>query len=538
MATAGYEIRINGGTPIDVGNVLTTLLSTLRGQQPPPNETDDFEIRSYSTEGARSEWSAIISATVSPNLDSANIYCSGNSLTEGNPDYAPWDYPTRLATIMTDEGVYGFTVTNIGHDAAETNGLVSLAVTELYPFDDAARRNIAIINEIGNDIYFNGDAAAAITRFTDWYDDIIADGWEVLVVNMAHRGNPASGSTPFGDTEAQYQTKLATARSLLTAWATANDVPIVQLMADTRLSDCSNATYYVDRTHHTHAGYLAMAEDIFAGLLAMPYTDTLAPLLSTLSVEDDNHAGVIFTYNERLDESSVPAVGDFAFSGGRTATAVDVTLNVVTVTVDTPYSFGNVITASYTPGTNKIQDLSGNDAASLTTEPVDNNTLLAEIALVFTGMVNMSQVGTTLSATAGSDWDHYGKATYKLPASTDGYIKARFPTENVIFGFNTANVAATYTGMEYFGYASGGLWYYGLNGSPTATAESFAADDSMRLERVAGVLSLYRVRAGVDQLLWSFAGTNNADLFINAAIYQAGSGYEIEIPVGAGIVVA
>lgn len=58
MAITGYEVRVNGGSPIDVGNVLEYLVSALS-----PDTEYDFEVRSYTDTGARSEWSAVVSAT-------------------------------------------------------------------------------------------------------------------------------------------------------------------------------------------------------------------------------------------------------------------------------------------------------------------------------------------------------------------------------------------------------------------------------------------------------------------------------------------
>jgi hypothetical protein len=157
--------------------------------------------------------------------------------------------------------------------------------------------------------------------------------------------------------------------------------------------------------------------------------------------------------------------------------------------------------------------------------------------LTFGGLVNMTQTGGILEAAAGASWNHYGLATRKLLAGSDGYIQARFPNEGVLMGFNTANVSNTYTGIEFYSFATGGVWYVGGNGSPGATAIGFAANDSLRIGRTAGSISAIRKRPGAaDQLIHTFAGTNNADLFINAAISEAAASLEIEGPVGYGLV--
>jgi PKD repeat protein len=66
MSVAGYEYRLNGGSPVDVGDVLTKIISALS-----PNTLYSFEIRAYDAAGNRSGWSSIVSATTlaSPVLD-------------------------------------------------------------------------------------------------------------------------------------------------------------------------------------------------------------------------------------------------------------------------------------------------------------------------------------------------------------------------------------------------------------------------------------------------------------------------------------
>jgi lysophospholipase L1-like esterase len=60
---SGYEIRVDGGTPIDVGNVLAYLALSLT-----PGVEHDFEGRSYDENGVRSGWTTIISAETLPLL--------------------------------------------------------------------------------------------------------------------------------------------------------------------------------------------------------------------------------------------------------------------------------------------------------------------------------------------------------------------------------------------------------------------------------------------------------------------------------------
>ncbi len=87
-----------------------------------------------------------------------------------------------------------------------------------------------------------------------------------------------------------------------------------------------------------------------------------------------NGATLTMTYNEALNTGSVPANGDFSISGGHTVTNRNVTGSTVVLTITPAAVNGEVITLSYTKGTNPIEDLAGTDAANLTNAAVTNNT--------------------------------------------------------------------------------------------------------------------------------------------------------------------
>ena len=84
------------------------------------------------------------------------------------------------------------------------------------------------------------------------------------------------------------------------------------------------------------------------------------------------------TYDEPLDRSSTPAVGDFTVSGGdrtRTVSRVSVSGSTVLLTLDAGAAHLETgIQVSYTPGSNPIRDVPGNEAEALSREPVTNDT--------------------------------------------------------------------------------------------------------------------------------------------------------------------
>ena len=104
--------------------------------------------------------------------------------------------------------------------------------------------------------------------------------------------------------------------------------------------------------------------------------DDAAPALSAATV---NGTRLTLTYDEPLDGSSTPASGDFTVAGGdraRTVTRVAVRGAAVELTLDAAAEHLEAgIRVSYTPGTNPIQDVPGNQAEALSRAPVTNETL-------------------------------------------------------------------------------------------------------------------------------------------------------------------
>ena len=84
------------------------------------------------------------------------------------------------------------------------------------------------------------------------------------------------------------------------------------------------------------------------------------------------------TWDEPLDGSSTPVSGDFTVAGGdhvRTVTGVRVNGSAVELTLDSGAEHEEAgIQVSYTPGTNPIRDVPGNQAVALSREPVTNET--------------------------------------------------------------------------------------------------------------------------------------------------------------------
>ena len=81
-----------------------------------------------------------------------------------------------------------------------------------------------------------------------------------------------------------------------------------------------------------------------------------------------NGTTLVLTYDETLDDASVPAVGDFVVqSAGSTIAVQQVSVagTAVTLTLAAPVQPNQAVSIDYTPGANPIQDAAGNDAAPL-----------------------------------------------------------------------------------------------------------------------------------------------------------------------------
>ncbi len=97
--------------------------------------------------------------------------------------------------------------------------------------------------------------------------------------------------------------------------------------------------------------------------------DGVKPELRSATVDG---AMLVLTYNEVLDEDSIPATSDFTVNvegAERPLTQILVSESAVTLTLDSPAAAGQTVTVSYRAGTNPIRDAVGNSAEDLAEYP-------------------------------------------------------------------------------------------------------------------------------------------------------------------------
>jgi hypothetical protein len=117
--------------------------------------------------------------------------------------------------------------------------------------------------------------------------------------------------------------------------------------------------------------------------------DDRAPLLTGQVV---NGTSAFLTYDEALDPASQPALADFTVaiqSGGSIqVTSVQISGNTVALTLGRAPAAGEVLTLTYTPGANPVQDAAGNAVAAI-----------AAAALVVDTVAPVVTAGQTLAYT-------------------------------------------------------------------------------------------------------------------------------------------
>jgi lysophospholipase L1-like esterase len=200
-------------------------------------------------------------------LNGANIIFDGNSLTAGLGSTGGNDYPAQLIASLTALGITGITYQNFGVSSQTTQMMAADAAAQVDTQKRAGVENILFAWEVGNDIYFNGNAATAETDFKNYCLARKAAGWKVIIIGLT----PRNQSTDFGDTISSYNAKLLAADTWLKAnYATFADA-FVDIRADSRLNDYTNTTYYYDGIHFKDAGYAVVAALGQTKLLALAH---------------------------------------------------------------------------------------------------------------------------------------------------------------------------------------------------------------------------------------------------------------------------
>lgn len=199
---------------------------------------------------------------VSTSFNNAVIICDGNSLTYGfaSSDPATKSYPARLQ-LLAPFNTNGATVYNFGVNSQTTPMMLSDVASQVDPLYTPGVKNIVIVLEGGNDIYFNGSATDAYDNLVEYCTDRRAVGFKVIITTVYAREHSAccGGVTPFGDNDAQFESKRQTLNALIRAnWEAFADA-LFDLDANADFETYNSTIFDADKVHLKDAGYQAHA---------------------------------------------------------------------------------------------------------------------------------------------------------------------------------------------------------------------------------------------------------------------------------------
>jgi len=159
---------------------------------------------------------------------------------------------------------------NVGVSGQQTQAMIDDAVAQVDPLYKSSTKSIVVGWEIGNDVYFNGNAATAYSKFKTYCLARKSKGFKVIAVNVTPRDlNPGQPTTSFGDTWPQYNAKLANINALMKQEYTTFADGLADVAGDDRLKNPLDTTYYFDGVHHNGAGRVVVAGIVNSVLLSI-----------------------------------------------------------------------------------------------------------------------------------------------------------------------------------------------------------------------------------------------------------------------------
>jgi len=204
-------------------------------------------------------------------LNNCNIVCDGNSLTSG---VGGTSYPSQLA-LLSPFNTLQKTISNVGISGRQTSQLISEAPTKVDTlYNSNSQFNCVLFYEIHNDIYFNGNARAAVDRAWVYCDARRFAKWKLGIFTCADAS--LINSNPSVD-ETIFRGKLNEANGYIKSeWKnhanfiidiSSNAHLSINQTADVNLFNCHNPAYYSDKEHHTTYGYAIIANYVKNAIL-------------------------------------------------------------------------------------------------------------------------------------------------------------------------------------------------------------------------------------------------------------------------------
>jgi hypothetical protein len=160
MSVAGYQYRINGGTPVDVGNELTAVISSLTS-----NTLYAIEVRAYDVSGNFSTWSSLSHSTPPYMLEGfSTSNMRAFDFKKSVPDYS------GPAARLTISGVD----TDVSFEELRTHAETEVPIVYIYSQDgsgdflEVASGTPMLVVDSYNDAIGISGGVMGIPAFTDW----------------------------------------------------------------------------------------------------------------------------------------------------------------------------------------------------------------------------------------------------------------------------------------------------------------------------------------------------------------------------------
>ncbi|MFC3799820.1 Ig-like domain-containing protein [Cohnella sp. GCM10012308] len=200
-------------------------------------------------------------------------------------------------------------------------------------------------------------------------------------------------------------------------------------------------------------------------------TDTTAPGLSSATM--DSAAIVLLTYNEALDENSIPYASNYYVTVNdvpRQINAISVKGTQVRLTLQSGVTVGQTVKVSYTLGAVTLKDLSGNAAPAFNATNVANTADTTQ-PRPSSGVVSGSSVTLTFNKTlAAVSSSAAGQFTLKVNGTAQSIASISSSGANVTFGLYSSIAGSQSVSVS---YSPGSYKLTDLSGNEAAAFSDF-----------------------------------------------------------------
>jgi lysophospholipase L1-like esterase len=203
---------------------------------------------------------ASAAVSVPLNLTNVKIVADGNSYVQGN-GYTPFSSYIMQQSPFTTNGA---TMANFGVGGQTTQQMLADQSSQVLSLYTSGRANILLVCEGGNDIYYHGDAAAAVAAMKNYCNNARAVGFRVIVTTTI----PRDQTTAFGDNPTSYNAKLVAYNNGLIADNSFYDA-LIRPDLETIFSSYTAGGYDADKVHPNSTGQQKLATLYRAAILSL-----------------------------------------------------------------------------------------------------------------------------------------------------------------------------------------------------------------------------------------------------------------------------